>query len=379
MVRDDEIFQEPSLLEAEIAGIKEWMLEKYVMNKVPEDRTLRTLLDGYTKEKMLELSKENGFEAKRRWKKEELVNYLADCILKNLEERLMILGKPVLQLLQRKGQDKLLLSETSNEADAYYLRAFPAATRMGLLVSLEREGKAISYVPDEVMETLAEVLSNYSQLEKEYAKKVTFWKELEDILHAGVALYGVLFKGSVFDLWKVYNPKMKILDVEDQIAWMTSIYHYIPLLAMRNNFYLVNEGIIGSDMFADEAEAERFYSNLPHHSVLDKYQPTKSDLNQYMKYSFDRRSTYYKKLKRLVTKQQLNLPFQNIMRFIETNIQMDRSLSDLISDFKWLNVLEFRTFRDLEKFTTYYTDLHNHSRLWQLRGHTPVEVQKMRQ
>lgn len=125
--------------------------------------------------------------------------------------------------------------------------------------------------------------------------------------------------------------------------------------------------------------AERFYSNLPHHSVLDKYQPTKSDLNQYMKYSFDRRSTYYKKLKRLVTKQQLNLPFQNIMRFIETNIQMDRSLSDLISDFKWLNVLEFRTFRDLEKFTTYYTDLHNHSRLWQLRGYTPVEVQKMRQ
>lgn len=374
MSRNGELHKGQNILEKEIAVVTDWILGKYSMNKLPKDRTLKTLLDGYTKEKMMALSDENGFEARRKWKKTELVDYLADCILKNLEERLLLLGKKILQLLQ--GNVGNGFSRDSNEFFAFYIQAFPAATRMGLLFSIEDDDEIVSYMPDEVIEKLSEVIANYSSLEKKHAEGVRFWKELDGVMHAGIALYGIISKGTIYDLWEIYKPMTKKIDAEEYVSRMRSISHYIPLIAMRNNFYIIEGFFIGSDMLASEEEVERFYENLPARTELDNYKPTKADLNQYIKYSFDRRSTSYKKMKQFVSKQDLNMPFQNIMSYIETNIQLGKKLTDLIIDFKRMDLLQFRTFKDFKKFSSYYIDLHNHSRIWHFRGHTPAEVGK---
>jgi len=372
MLRNDE----QNILQKELTTVTDWILKKYEMNRVPEDRKLKTLLDGYTKEKMMDLSDENGFEAKGKWKKAELVDYMANAILEDLEERLLILGKERLELLEKNEQG---FSTDSSEFFAFYIEVFTAATRMGILYSFEGDGEIVSYVPEEVAEKMGEVLADFSQLEKKYAEKIRFWKEVEKLMHAGVTLYGVMSKGTVYDLWEVYKPKTKKIDIEERMSLMHSIYHYVPLIAMRNNFYIIREHFIGTDMLASEEEVERSYENLPPRSELDSYQPTKADLKQFIKYSFDRRSAAYKKMKQFVSQQDLNIPFKNIMSYIETNIQLGKSFSALMDDIKQMNMLQFRRFKDFEKFATYYVDLNNHSRLWELRGHTPTEARKIMQ
>lgn len=365
---------EMDLLNEEITGIKAWILGKYSMNKMPEDGQLKSLLDGYTKEKLMDLSVENGFEAERRWKKAKLVDYVADCILESLEERLMILGKENLQLIQKKVEGS---AGGSDEVLGFYLRAFPAATRMGLLFSFENEDGMVSYISDEVKEKIGEVVRDFTRLEQKYANQLRFWKTIEDLIHAAIALYGVVSKGTIYDLWEIYDTKIKKVDVEEQLSIMGPLFYYIPLIAMRNNFYVVKGYLLGSDLLDNEEKVDIFYGHLPDRSQLAIYKPTKGDLNEYIKHAFDRRSTYYKKLKRLISKQQLHIPFHNMMRYIETNIQLGKTLTVLTNDIKKMGMMLFRTPKDLEKFALYYMDLVNHSRMWQLRGHTPVEARKM--
>lgn len=362
------------LVGKEIFEIKEWILGKYVMNKVPEDRRLKTLLDGYTKVMLMELSDENGFEAQSRWKKDDLVDYVEERILANLEERLIILGKENLQVLQKKVEG----SATDSRDDMTFdLTIFPAATRMGILFSFEHEDEIEYYVPDEIKVKLTEMVSDSAKLEKKYVKEIRVWKEVEDVMHAGLALYGVASKGTIYKLCKVYDTDIEKDDIERQLSFMSYLFQYLPLLAMRNNFYIIRGYLLASDMIEDEEEAERFYFSLMDYSKLGLYEPTKGELNEYVKHSFDRRSTAYKKLKRVVSKQDLVIPFHRIMRYIETNIMLGKKLSELIEDFREWQMLDFRSLKDMEKFVTYYTDLQNHSRMWQLRGHTPAEVRKM--
>src|SRR5690625_3965867 len=80
-------------------------VNQYSLKKEPESNHLSEFLDAYTKDKLLNLADDNGLKVKKSWNKGRIIEVLEDNILAMLIDRLMILGKTKLKLLQKMIND----------------------------------------------------------------------------------------------------------------------------------------------------------------------------------------------------------------------------------------------------------------------------------
>lgn len=377
MVKGLDAELEQEFLEDQIWEALERITEEYHIKKRPSNGGLKNWLDAYTKERLLKLAAENGFEVRRGWKKAKLVDVIYGRIMETAEVRLVLLGKEYLQQIQR-----MFAGDFSGEDDAevdlaeelkFYTQAYPVAVRLGFLYPFAGEGYVTTGVPAESEKMVGRVLADYSQLEAKYASEIKKSKELEGLLFAGIHMYGVFPRGKIFDLWKGKRSKAQISIAEYEEIF-EDIEFFVPLLAIKNGFYIIDGYFIASDVFEGAVAAGDFYYSRSENTTVNYYKPMRAEVLYYEKHSFNRQSVYYKRFRQLLRRQKVNVSFNVLMRFFETNIQLGRSLSDLLNEIKNQRLLTFNSEADLFKFAELYTDVHNHTRLWELAGNTPHEM-----
>ena len=348
-------------------------LEKYELKKMPTENTLHACLENYTKEKLFNLAYDNGIEIKKSWKKAKLVEYIYNELMDTMEERLLLLGEKNIKPLQDLKNHKFASDNFVDEENNFYLEVYKKAVRMGLLYSLNNEGEFISLMPAEVEKALMEVSTNMNQMKKEYQSEMTIWNQLEEVIVAGVHLYGTVSSSRILKLWEIRYPDPECT-TEGIVDFTRTISKIIPLLAIRNDYYFVDRYIIGSDQFASDEDAANYYYSVHNKMNVDYYEPTKEDIQYYAKHSFDRRTPVYKRLKQFVSRNTKQVDL--VMDLVEFNIQMDYSSSDLVEEISASNLLQFDTDRQVGQFLSLYTQLNNNTRLWDNAGYTPSELFK---
>ena len=361
------------MLEHLVTGVVEDTLEKYEIKKAPQNSSLEACLEAYTKEKLLNLADDNDLDAKKSWKKAQIVNYLKDGIMETLEERYLILGERKLELLQQFGQGQFQPNEMTHEEAEFYVSVYSAAVRMGFLYSVKTAEEMTMTMPTEIKETLDKHLSNFKQIEKENDPQMKAWAQIDEVLKAGVNLYGVLTSNEVVDLWKFRHPDSKRTAGETE-AFSKYIFEILPLLVLNNGYYFIERHIIASSQFTNEEEATDFYQNRSAKMNNDYYKPTGQEIQYYAEHSFERRILAYKKLKQFISR--IAVDTDMVMELIENNITMDENIEDFMKEVADLELVQFGTKIQKNQFKNLYMQLHNDSRLWKNAGYTPTELVK---
>src|SRR5699024_26437 len=227
-------------------------------------------------------------------KKAYLVEHIHDEIMETIEERLLILGEDQLRLLQKFKFHCLRPKNLSDKETDFYLSVYSKAVRMGLLFSVDEKDQMVTWMPDDIGKLFHDVLDNFAEIKKKYQSQIRVWEQLEEAMVAGVNLYGTVSTWTATELWEICHSDPN-RTVEQKIEFSSSVPKIIPLLVIRNNYYFVNNYMIGNPLLANEAEVVGLY-RLAFNKMkiagvkIDKYKPTQEDIRYFSKHPFDRRT-----------------------------------------------------------------------------------------
>ena len=370
-----EEYQKEYILESLVYNSIDTVLAQYEIKKAPQKGDLKACLECYTKDKLIQLSDENGFHARRTWKKAELVDFIGNKIMEKLELRLLILGKRKLILFQKLINGEFREETARLEEGEFYMMVYPSLVRMGLLLAMREDDGLTNAIPGDVKETLDKVIENFTQMEGKYAQELEYFYEIEGLLDAAIHLYGVVTAKTVHQLWMIENSDKEISTTQIQQFLDYSDY-FLPLVVMKNGYYHIDKYLIASELFEDEEEVRTFEANLPSQKEIYTHKPTKQEIEFYKNDSFDHRTKYYKRLEQFLAKHHPKIITNSLMTFIGNNIQLGNSLSEIVDDLYYNSMLQLDTDDDYDEFARLFRDLRKHSRLWQLIGNTSEEIYK---
>ena len=358
-----------------VTSLVEQVLDSYNLKKAPAVGTFEACLDAYTKEKLLKLSEENGFEAKRSWKKAEIVQYMMANIMATFEARCLLLGRERLILLRGMAEGAYESEDLMFEEVLFYVTVFEEAVRMGLLYASDQKAEVSITMPIEVKESIDRVLLDYEQVKEAHRAELLLWEQLTNALQAGVHLYGAVSFGNVIDLWEIaYGKKGRA--IEETIDFMRESFKWLPLLAIENDLLIVGGNYVGNPEYFASNTLFDFYFYRAEHMQHEYYLPSKKEFNYYAKHSFNRHTPVYKRLKQLLEKNTNEIDL--VMEIIEMSILLDGEMSSVFQELVDIGALHLGDRRGIEKFTELYISLHNNSRLWGNAGFTPSELERQR-
>lgn len=354
-----------------VSAIIEEVLFEYDLKKLPENGTLAACLDAYTKEKLLFLADENGFEVRRSWKKGKIVHFMAEAIMSSIEERLLLFKKRNLDQLKNITNGKYNSPEMNFEEVDFYLGIYSIAVSTGLLYSKNVEDEIITTMPNEIKEKLEDIIENYPQVLHEYQDELRLWSQIDEVFRAGVNLYGVMSINQVIGLWEIAYADSNFT-IEDFFNYMVYEDSILNLLAIHNGFPMIDDYLIASPIFEDAENTEDFYAFRQFKMDATYYEPTKQEIKYYADHSFDQRSPDYKRLVKFVNKVTADGDF--VMDLIKLNIISGGQFSDFMNEVNELELIIFNSDKEVMKFADLYIKLHNNSRLWENAGFTPSEM-----
>lgn len=355
-----------------ISNILDIILDEYALKNVPVNGSLEACLDAYTKVKLIKLADENGIEVKQNWKKARIVETLRDGIIDSIDERFLILQRRGLILLQYMAEGKFTLNEYVSEHVEFMVTVFQSAVRLGLLYTSEENDEVTMTMPNLVKAKLDEALEHFDVLQDEYRSELEFWDQMNEVLIAGINLYGVMTAFDFHDLWEIRYPEIKSIELEEMREKYFYLAKYLPFLIIRNGFISDQKYLIASSQFIDTEDALNFYNFRANKIGSIYYEPTKEEIIYYADHSFDQRTLEYKKLKQEVFK--MTKDVEMYMHLIETSIQSGEDISELLESTAELGIIEFQSEEQFIRFMDLYTNLNNNSRLWENGGFTPSEL-----
>src|SRR5699024_422931 len=117
----------------------------------------------------------------------------------------------------------------------------PKAVKMGLLFVIEESEDQFSFLAPE---ELHDIFKKLDEVREKSQEKMTFVRDLEDVLRAGVHLYGIISTDQLLKLWEIkYSNDDYTLDYNADVRAM------ISLITIKHDYHFVDNLLIASDRF----------------------------------------------------------------------------------------------------------------------------------
>ena len=355
-----------------ITSILESTLDEYGLKNETVDGKLEACLNAYTKVKLLKIAEENGLTVQQGWKKAKLVETLSAGILDSIDERFLILHERGLTLLQYMAEGKLSSDNYTRENTEFLLTVYRIAVRFGLIYTTEVIGGVVMIMPREIKMRLDEALENFEELQVEYASKLNLWDDMNEILVAGVNLYGIMTVAEIHKLWQIRHGKFTADTLDEMMVFYNNVRKYLPLLIIDKGYLFVDKILIASSNFDDAEDALDFYYHQSENIGNVYYEPSKQEIQFYAEHSFNRDTLIYKRLTQEVKK--MTDDVELFMNLVENTILIDEDVSELIMDTVEVGLIDFETEEQFERFMDLYIDLEDASRVWMNGGFTANEM-----
>lgn len=358
-----------------ISSVLDWTLDEYELKNVPVGNTLEACLDAYTKAKLIKLADENGIEVKQSWKKAQLVEVLSDGIMDSIEERFLILQEDGLLLLQYLVEGKFSSADYMHESVDFFLNVFRVAIRLGLLYVAVENGLVTIKMPSDISERMYEAYEKFDELRDEYQSELKHLDQVNEVLIAGINLYGVLTTFSFNELWEICYPDIDETNFEEMKESYLTMNKYLHLLIIGNGYIFTHKYIIASSNFVGAENVWDFYNYRENKMGDYYYEPTQQEIEYYANHTFNRETLAYKRLKKEVPK--ITGDVDALLSFIEINILIGEDVWGVIDNAIDMGLIEFKSEKEFSNFMNMYINLQNSSRLWENAGFTPTELAEL--
>lgn len=338
-------------------------VSEFELLRLPEYNDVKSCLNAYSKDTLIYLAQINGIELKKSWKKAKVVNQIFQSFKDTQIERLLAFSEEELELFDdflnnRWSEEEKLFKEVE-----FYVTLFPNLTQLGILYSKINGDKFTTLSIDEIQS----LLNQRDKIKKEHKQKELNYFMIEEIVQAAVHLYGVVDKEQVLKLWEIKYPQFNYT-----VDFYQYFYQMIPVITIANGYEYVDDQLIAIPEFDDEEEIKAFYFDIYHTFGSDYYEPSKNEIEYYAQYENDKQSISYKRVKEQIRKYSPD-PYY-AMSIIESHLKFGNTLSQVMNEINDLELLEFETQKQTEKFAKAFVQLHNHTRMWSLHGYTPLEM-----
>lgn len=318
-------------------------------------QTLQACLGSFTREHLRELAKDHDLYLSSAVHKKELVDSLAGRLIDRFPKMLPYLPVVNLEFLARfKGVPRLTVAR-----DALQFRDISHTQNFGFLYVFRTGDTYTAVVPRELLPAL-DVLGK-----ENLWREAGFHQRMDAYAVALSNLYGVLDIDQYAVVWNRYESEtMTPAMVEDELAELGRVQYY----------WWFEEELVISSFFRSTEEVEEF---LMHVKEIPYYIPSREDLVHYYQTPYDDNSPAVSAMMEFLSAYRLSEGGQveDLMDEIADACIVGNGMQDVFDLLNEYGLL-FTGMDEITRFTELYTQLSEHSRKWELRGHTPSALKK---
>lgn len=334
-------------------------IQKAIKSDMKTD--LLDILKSISKERLSSLASIYKIPRRSKMKKEMLAERLLESVTN--DERLeaaLLISTPMEWDLFGTLLNKPFIQDNSITPGTYsYLMD------KGLIFSFFSGDKLYFVMPDEVKHTYSKVdISSFMKTRDRY-------QSVAQYVMALTSLYGAFKSDTLIDIFNSQNSRKLNLNE------FTKIFY---CFTNRIQLFSMYKGYIISDYFAfgSTDELEELEELIENTKSKPYYIPDKSQL---LKYSDD---LYFEMTPQLVDLKAFILKNmcsdKELVGYLVDDVQMkctmEAPLQEIIQEFERRNI-HFKSQDQLRTVMSMIMEVHNHTRLWSNRGHTPTELSKL--
>lgn len=340
-----------NILEDEILEDLKPIRMKYSIKKAPSYK-LRECLSYYTKQQLVDIAFEHGEYISMSKVKSAIIDSIEEILISRIEKDSLFFTMPERDMLAKFIEDGGLAD--NNLEKSISLKS------LGYIFWFYNDNHFYAVCPDEIASGF---MKSYEGND-EYT--VNRNNKMMDYIIALQHIYGVFEIEQLLVVWNKHNKdKLDILEG----------YEFLNTVGRRQNYFWWDPPYIISDYFMHDGEYE---NHLKYRSNVEYYIPSKEELNYYMENEFDEDNIYFNRMwNYLEYSGQLDFnTLDDLMVAIEVSCTLDRSLQETVDEMVDEG-FSFEDFDELKEFTQLYMELNNNTRKWSIKGHKPVELQKI--
>ena len=331
------------------------------LERIPKSNKLSDCLNAYTKDRLCTLAEINGIPVKKSWNKAKMVETLSLNIKDTFNERVCFFDDLQIELLQMFIDDRFSDTDLSKRGTMFYLAVFPAAVKLGLLFSKDSSDVLVSVHSTE----LADTLSQLKSIRK--SERVQRFIHIRRLLELAIDLYGIVSKDFLLTLYRKAYPE-EPFGLNDY----QTFFILVNILMVEDTYYSLEDDYIASKAFNTIEDAEAFRLGSESYLKKEYYIPSREILLSWIGTDFRAQEKSYKQLEEFV--HDVSKHHVNAMEILTFHLKIGSGFKSVVEELESFGVLFFQNSKQAHRFVELYANAANHSREWQLHGHTRIEM-----
>lgn len=229
----------------------------------------------------------------------------------------------------------------------------------GILDLIDDEEETSVRIPADIAEQIEEIIN-----EAEFREQIKKNKEIINFVSGLLVYYGALGGIEIYNFYEKYYDKEESLDYLNLRELIIETYRSTDKIEHYSYYYL-DPGVISPEDIIDEIEMR---------SNVDYYSPRKKEILYAGSNEQEKLNSVQRKFKKmLINDFSISEPeADDILWQMMIDIKNDFSSMSMLQDFA--SSYEFENDKQTDEFVSQLNDLHNNTRMWILKGHTPEEL-----
>lgn len=322
-------------------------------------QNLKDFLSTLTKNELTEIRQYWQFGGISQLNKAELIEALAERIKAQLKDWLKHQIPKNIEFLE-----KVIEAQTENKrVEVSFRDVLPEALYnfyyRGILDLIDDENETSVRIPADIAVQIEEIVN-----EAEFKKQIKENKEIITFFSGLLVYYGALGGWQIYDFYEKYYDKEKAVDFLDLRKLIAETYRSTDKIELYSYYYLC-PGVINPEEIIDEIEMR---------SNVDYYLPRKKEILYAGSNQLEKLNSVQRKFKKMVINDFSisEAEAEDILWEMMMDIKNDFSTISMLQDFA--SDYEFKNEKQTDEFVRQLNNLHNHTRMWILKGHTPEEL-----
>jgi hypothetical protein len=324
-----------------------------------QQQNLKNFLATLTKNELTEIRQYWQFGGISQLNKAELIEALTERIKAQLKDWLQYQLPRNIKFLEKVVQ----VQSEKKRVEVSFRDLLPEALYnfyyRGVLDLIDDEEETSVRIPADIAEQIEEIVN-----EAEFKEQIKENKEIITFVSGLLVYYGALGGIEIYNFYEKYYDKEESLDYLNLRELIIETYRSTDKIE-RYSYYYLEPGVINPEDIIDEIEMR---------SNVDYYLPRKKDILYAGSNQLEKLNSVQRKFKKMLISDFSisEAEADDILWEMMMDIKNDFSTISMLQDFS--SNYEFKNEKQTDEFVRQLNDLHNNTRMWILKGHTPEEL-----
>ncbi|ADQ14023.1 YecA family protein [Halanaerobium hydrogeniformans] len=325
-----------------------------------KQNNLKQFLSSLTKKDLTEIRQYWQFGGISQLNKAELIEALDERIKLNLKDCLNYQLSRNIEFIE-----KVIAEQKSNNRVEVNFRDILPPTLYnfyyrGIIDLKDNEEESSVRIPADLVKEIKEIIS-----EPEFKEQIKENEEIMTFVRGLLVYYGALSGSQIYDFYeKYYNNKEKTYSYIHLLNLVEETY-FSSYDIERHNYYYLDPGVLNPKNIIDEIEMR---------PSIDYYLPHKKEILYAGSNEIEKLNFVQRKFKKMLKK---DFPINDDTAediLWEMMLDIKNDLNSIITFQKFADQYSFKSEEQTDEFLRQLNELHNNTRMWILKGHSPADI-----